>query len=82
MRGCFDTGSANAWILSSECSTDKCQKSKEFKENYFFNKDESNTYEELGNTASIMFGSGKLAGHFGKDSFSIGTNSDSEISIT
>jgi hypothetical protein len=25
MRGCFDTGSANAWILSSYCTSYRCQ---------------------------------------------------------
>ena len=49
MRGCFDTGSANAWILSSECDTDKCKDSKDNELNYFFNPEESDTYEELGN---------------------------------
>ena len=25
IRACFDTGSANAWILSSQCTSERCQ---------------------------------------------------------
>lgn len=25
LRGCFDTGSANAWILSTECKAKNCK---------------------------------------------------------
>ncbi|CDW75789.1 pepsinogen c precursor [Stylonychia lemnae] len=68
IRGCFDTGSANSWILSSECTTDSCKNGI----NQFFNPDNSPTFSNLHLRDEIMFGSGKLSGYFGEDDFRLG----------
>lgn len=81
LRGCFDTGSANAWILSAECDTKKCEDSKFFTENDFFDPSVSSSYVDLDYWATIYFGSGKLMGHFGQDDFIVGVG-EGEIHIT
>jgi hypothetical protein len=75
LRGCFDTGSANSWILSTE---DRLTLAKG--ENLAFDPEESNTFFETDIAESIQFGSGSLEGYFGHDSFFIGKG-DHEIHI-
>jgi hypothetical protein len=41
MRACFDTGSANGWILSSQCGSYRC---KPGSNNLFFTPSMSNTF--------------------------------------
>lgn len=77
MRGCFDTGSANAWILSSQCVNERCKKGTK---NEFFNPFESNTFVNTSEWTSIQFGSGALRGYFGIDDFRVGHGSN-EIHI-
>jgi hypothetical protein len=55
MRGCFDTGSANSWILSTE-DKDTVNKG----ENLAFNPQESTTFVSTNVGESIQFGSGSL----------------------
>ena len=57
-RGCFDTGSANAWVLSNECNTELCRLSKYNKENLYYDSDLSSSYVDLEEYATIYFGSG------------------------
>ena len=58
--------------MSRECETSLCEASKARNENNFFDPSLSSTYQDLGMTAEIWFGSGKLAGHFGTDDFIVG----------
>lgn len=43
IRGCFDTGSANSWVLSSQCLTESCKNGI----NKFFDPDNSTTFKNL-----------------------------------
>lgn len=69
MRGCFDTGSANSWILSSKCGTDRCRPGSG---NLYFTPELSSTFFDNNYYCSIQFGSGALAGYFGNDDFRVG----------
>jgi Eukaryotic aspartyl protease len=73
MRACFDTGSANAWILSSQCTSYRCQ---EGSQNMFFDPFSSYTFENTSEWTSIQFGSGALRGYFGIDDFRLGQGKD------
>jgi hypothetical protein len=69
MRACFDTGSANAWILSSQCNNDRCTPGSV---NEYYDPFESNTFTNTSEWTSIQFGSGALRGYFGIDDFRLG----------
>lgn len=76
LRGCFDTGSANAWILSSEAE-DTVSRG----ENQAFNPALSFTFEDTDLFEKIQFGSGTLEGYFGYDDFLLGKENDTGIHI-
>lgn len=69
MRACFDTGSANAWILSSQCTNDRCTPGSF---NEYYDPNESTTFTNTSEWTSIQFGSGALRGYFGIDDFRLG----------
>lgn len=62
----FDTGSFDAWILStmSETSLNGV--------NHAFNPFESSTFEPTGVRGGVMFGSGFVLGEFGYDDVRVG----------
>ncbi|KAI9486452.1 MAG: aspartic peptidase domain-containing protein [Benjaminiella poitrasii] len=79
----FDTGSADLWIVSSQCKSDICKNHKKF------NYHASNTYNKIGskeddtNTSengniNIYYGTGSMNGHLGEDIVSL---SDGRITI-
>jgi hypothetical protein len=61
MRACFDTGSANGWVLSSKCTNDRC---KPGSHNFYYTPTLSSTFKDLQSWTTISFGSGKLRGFF------------------
>ena len=69
LRACFDTGSANGWILSSDCTSHRCHPGSP---NNFFTPSLSTTFLNTSHWTSISFGSGKLRGYFGVDDFRLG----------
>jgi len=73
----FDTGSANSWILSTECRNPKTIAERHL----FFNADTSSTYQDTGEAAKIFFGSGSLEGSFGRDNFHIDNGKGDNIII-
>lgn len=73
MRGCFDTGSANAWILSSYCTDFRCTPNSP---NYYYTPEDSSTFVSTNIYREIEFGSGILSGFFGFDDFRLGPNDD------
>ncbi|XP_022033189.1 cardosin-F [Helianthus annuus] len=62
----FDTGSANLWIPSSECSSSVCL----FHSTY--NSSESSTYKMNGKHAAIDYGIGSISGYFSEDNIIVG----------
>lgn len=75
IRGNFDTGSANTWILSSHCTSDRC---KPGSLNNYFTPEKSTSFVKTDLKKSIRFGSGTLSGFFGYDDFRIYTNPSDE----
>jgi len=69
MRACFDTGSANGWVLSSKCNSNRC---KPGSHNFYYTPDKSSTFKDLQSWTTIEFGSGKLRGFFASDDFRVG----------
>lgn len=67
IRALFDTGSANSWVLGSECRN----KATLMERHQFFDASRSRTWLDTGEHAKIFFGSGSLEGEFGKDTFLI-----------
>ncbi|XP_018431842.1 PREDICTED: cathepsin E-A-like [Nanorana parkeri] len=61
----FDTGSSNFWVPSCFCISDACNIHENFKP--FL----STTYEHVGKTFSIHYGTGQLVGVIGKDTLQI-----------
>lgn len=80
VRGIFDTGSANPWILSKESVGDNANG------NQFFDPDLTKTVEEGGHYSepddmvltTISFGSGSLSGYFVTDTLTLGDPDDDE----
>ena len=68
IRGLFDTGSTNTWILNHKTELGNGRQ-KEF--SYDDSKSKSN--QKTDQKAVIQFGSGALAGHFMKDDIRLGT---------
>jgi hypothetical protein len=67
MRGLFDTGSTNTWILNKK--TDIGGSSKELS----YDDTASKTSKKLEQRAAIQFGSGALMGHFMTDDLRLGS---------
>jgi hypothetical protein len=74
MRGIFDTGSSNAWILSTWCDNYEDT-------NLLFNPDLSNTFRKTDLVEEVCYGSGDLNGVYGYDDFYLGEPSDDGIHI-
>ena len=62
----FDTGSANLWVTSSQCTSPACS----MHEGYDHTK--SSTYEKMGDEVSVRFGTGSIEGFMSKDTFHLG----------
>ena len=69
LRGCFDTGSSNAWILAAGCDNKRCEPGSK---NEYFKPNESSTFYNTSMFTEIQFGSGALVGYFGVDNFMVG----------
>jgi pepsin A len=79
IRGIFDTGSANMWIMSTWCTTGDCT----WENHNMFNPDLSSTFSATTYETSIEFGSGVLAGTFGVDTAMVMSGNDGEtITVT
>ena len=63
IRGLFDTGSSNTWILNTKVKNI---------DGYAYAEENSSTSQATAQAAEISFGSGSLAGHFFVDDMSIG----------
>lgn len=61
----FDTGSALTCIASKKCHDIGCRRAKQY------DRDRSNTFEEIGKEVEITFGSGVLRGLVNKESFQV-----------
>ena len=68
VRACFDTGSANSWIMSSFCKTEQCLSGN----NNIYDPEESYSSIQTKKYASIQFGEGDLNGHFAFDDYRVG----------
>jgi phytepsin len=68
MRGLFDTGSTNTWILNKKTEL-KGLAQKE----YAYDDEKSKTRKKTDQKAIIQFGSGALAGHFFTDDVRLGS---------
>lgn len=64
IRGLFDTGSSNTWILNSKVKTI---------DGLAYDDKISSTAQMTNQEAEIQFGSGSLSGHFYLDDLRIGT---------
>lgn len=66
---CYDTGSANLWVLSTECNKPPCSSA-----TIRYNNTRSLSYkpEDQAHKITIQFGTGKLSGRFGIDDIHIG----------
>nr|XP_016850956.1 PREDICTED: cathepsin E [Anolis carolinensis] len=61
----FDTGSSNLWVPSVYCASKACV------EHSRFHPTESSTYNEVGTSFSIHYGTGSLTGIIGMDSVTV-----------
>ncbi|XP_058931662.1 gastricsin [Kogia breviceps] len=61
----FDTGSSNLWVPSVYCQSQACTSHSRF------NPRLSSTYSTNGQTFSLQYGSGSLAGFFGYDTLTV-----------
>lgn len=77
MRGIFDTGSANAWVISKTCKSEECTENEHLK----YDRKKSSTYEEIDAKAHINFGSGPLEGQFCSDAFEISNGESGKIHV-
>lgn len=68
VRAIFDTGSANAWILSSKCNSERTKNGK----NLFFTPENSASYKPTNLACEVEFGSGVVRGFFVHDTVSVG----------
>lgn len=62
----FDTGSANLWIISSQCESIYCKRHSSY--NHFY----SSTYKDMGADLDVMFGTGSVTGNLCADSVAFG----------
>ncbi|KAI9268562.1 aspartic peptidase domain-containing protein [Helicostylum pulchrum] len=73
----FDTGSADTWIASSECSpSNGCPAFLNH-----FNTSTSSTYEALQDEFLITYGIGSASGHYFKDTMSFVINDQEKITV-
>lgn len=77
IRALFDTGSANSWVLSTQSRNPLTIA----EGHYFFNEENSATWQDTGESAKIYFGSGDLEGEFGKDTFWIPTDGNNYLKV-
>ncbi len=68
IRGLFDTGSTNTWVLNK-----KVKLPHGAEKEYSFDDTASKSAKKTGQSAIIQFGSGALAGHFMQDDIRLGT---------
>ena len=66
VRGLFDTGSTNTWILNKNTKSGKVKE-------YSYDETKSKSHKKTSQTAVVKFGSGDLAGHFYTDDLRLGT---------
>lgn len=72
LRGLFDTGSTNTWVLNK--NVELIDKHGNLVEKEFsFDSESSKTAHMLDQSAAIQFGSGSLKGHFMTDDVRLGT---------
>ena len=72
LRGLFDTGSTNMWILNKEVQLIDLKGNPTDKE-FSFDDTASKTAQMLEEKAAIKFGSWSLSGHFMTDDVRLGT---------
>lgn len=68
MRGLFDTGSTNTWVLNKAVNLGQG-----VEKQFSFDDAASSSAKKLSQKAAIQFGSGALAGHFMTDDLRLGT---------
>ena len=66
IRVIFDTGSANLWVTSSQCTSVTC------KMHESYDATRSATYRADGEPVAIRFGTGRIAGNVARDDIAIG----------
>jgi hypothetical protein len=64
-RFILDTGSSDTWIPGSTCSDLNCGNHTKFYQN------KSNSYQATNKTFQIQYGSGRVLGHWGKDTLNL-----------
>ena len=62
----FDTGSANLWMDSSRCQDQGCKDHKQY------NSRDSKTFQKVGYSLDVMFGTGELSGEVNSDTVWVG----------
>jgi len=62
----FDTGSSNLWIMGSECGSASCKLHRSF------NPKLSNSFRKKNVEMTVQFGSGRIKGYLGHDTFHLG----------
>jgi hypothetical protein len=72
VRGLFDTGSTNTWILNKKTPLKKRDGSEITKE-LSYDETASSSYKKTDQRAAIQFGSGALMGHFVTDDLRLGS---------
>jgi hypothetical protein len=68
LRGLFDTGSTNTWVLNKAVNLGQG-----VEKQYSYDDSASPSAKKLTQKAAIQFGSGALAGHFMTDDLRLGT---------
>ena len=62
----FDTGSSNLWIMGSECTSSACKLHQQFKPHM------SSSFRKQNVEMTVQFGSGRIKGYLGHDTFHLG----------
>lgn len=79
VRGLFDTGSTNTWILNKKTPL-KNRDGSEIEKELSYDETASSTYKKTDQRAAIQFGSGALMGHFVTDDLRLGSCDGSKSS--
>ena len=78
----FDTGSANAWVISSEAVEKRAPRRYRDADSHSYDKSASSSVEDPAEEdremVSISFGSGSLQGYFLRDHCTLGDTEDPE----